>query len=110
MIYALQHRNPPQLFPIEFCKMLEQLLRRIILGGYFWKENKEEEGRALIVAVSGFHFFQGSYFLSHERMFFLHMAELFNLNYVMHFYIPKKGLSSPVFTIKNLVAEIFGCY
>ena len=72
MIYALQHRNPPRLFPIEFCKMLEQLLRRIILGGYFWKENKEEEGRALIVAVSGFHFFQGSYFLSHERMFFLH--------------------------------------
>ena len=39
-----------------------------------------------------------------------HIAEPFNLDYVIHFYKPKKGLRSPVFTIKILMAEIFGCY
>ena len=38
------------------------------------------------------------------------IVEPFNWNYVIYFYIPKKGLTSPVFTIKILVAEIFGCY
>ena len=30
------------------------------------------------------------------------------MNYIIHFYKPKKGPSSPVFTIKILVAETFG--
>ena len=30
-----------------------------------------------------------------------------NLNYVIHFYKPKKGLSRLVFTIKILEAEMF---
>ena len=37
------------------------------------------------------------------------IVEPFNLDYVIYFYIPTKGLTSPVFTIKILVAEIFGC-
>ena len=39
-----------------------------------------------------------------------HIAEPFNLDYVIYFYKPKKGLNIPVFTIKILVAEILGCY
>ena len=38
------------------------------------------------------------------------ITEPSNLDYVIHFHIPKKGLSSPVFTITILVVEIFGCY
>ena len=34
-----------------------------------------------------------------------HTAELFDLDYVIHFYIPKKGLGSPVFNIKILVVK-----
>ena len=30
------------------------------------------------------------------------------MDYVIHFYIPKKGLSSSAFSIKILVIEIFG--
>ena len=33
------------------------------------------------------------------------IAEPFHLDYVIHFYIPEKGLSGPVFTIKILVAD-----
>ena len=36
------------------------------------------------------------------------IAEPFHLDYVIHFYIPKKGLSSSAFSIKILVIEIFG--
>ena len=38
------------------------------------------------------------------------IAESFNLNSGINFHIPKKGLSSPVFTIKILAVEMFGCY
>ena len=38
------------------------------------------------------------------------IADLFNLDYVVHFHIPEKELSSPVFTIKVLAVHIFGCY
>ena len=38
------------------------------------------------------------------------IAEPSNLNYVIHFCKPKKGLSSPVFTIEILVAETLSCY
>ena len=34
------------------------------------------------------------------------IAEPFHLDYIIHFYIPKKGLSGPVFTIKILLADI----
>ena len=36
------------------------------------------------------------------------IEEPFNLDYVIHFYIYEKGLSSPVCTIKVLMAEMFG--
>ena len=71
------------------------------------------EGRAVTLMVSGFHFFQGRYLLSHKSVPFstnFYIAESFNLDYVIHFYIHKKGLNSPVFTIKILVVEIFRCY
>ena len=59
-----------RVLPIEFCKILEQLLSKIILRDCVWKENRVNRETLL---VSGFHFFQGSYFiLSHETMFFLH--------------------------------------
>ena len=35
-----------------------------------------------------------------------YIADLFNLDYVIHFYIPKKGLSSSVFIIKVLAVNI----
>ena len=60
--YALQlNRNPLLLFSTELCKILEQLFFRIILGGCFWKENRVGERRTVTIAVSGFHFFTGSY-------------------------------------------------
>ena len=65
------------------------------------KKIEEEQGPL----VSGFHYFQGSYFPTNFRV-----AKPFNLDYVIHFYKPKKGLTSPVFIIKILVAEVFGCY
>ena len=37
------------------------------------------------------------------------MTEPFNLDYVINFYKPKKE-PCPVFTIKILVAKMFGCY
>ena len=39
-----------------------------------------------------------------------HIAERFNLDDVIYFYKPKKGLSSPVFTIIILVAKTFCWY
>ena len=60
-----------------------------------------------------FHFFQGSYLLSHETSSFFtdfSIAEPFNLDNVIHFCKSKKGLSSSVFTIKILVTETFSCY
>ena len=35
------------------------------------------------------------------------IEDSFNLDYVIHFYKPKKGFSSAIFTIKILVAETF---
>ena len=39
-----------------------------------------------------------------------HIAEPFNLDYVIDFYMPKKALNSPVIIIKALVVKIFHCY
>ena len=39
-----------------------------------------------------------------------HAVDLFNLDCVIHFHIPKKWLTSPVFIIKVLAVNIFGCY
>ena len=38
------------------------------------------------------------------------IAEPFNLDYIIQFCKPKWEISSPVFTIKILVVEIFSCY
>ena len=53
------------------------------------------------------------YLLSHEPMYFLYKSwhsrsSQFGLCYP--FYIPRKGLSSPVFIIKVLAVNTFGCY
>ena len=66
----------------------------------------------MTLVVSGFHIFQGSFLVSHETIFFLqnfHIAEPFNLDYVIQFYKPRNGLSFPVFNYqdfsgRNLVA------
>ena len=67
----------------------------------------------MTLVVPGFHYFQGSYLIIHETIVFLSkfshsIASI--LDNVINFYKPKKVLSSPVFTIKTLMAEIFGCY
>ena len=59
------------MFAAEFWEVLKQLLSRIIFGGCFWKESEEEKYMEKLV-VSGFHFFQGSYLVSLETIFFLH--------------------------------------
>ena len=38
------------------------------------------------------------------------IVEPFNLDYVINVYMPKKGLGSSVFTLKNLAVKIFCCY
>ena len=58
--------------------------------------------------VSGFYMFQVSYLLSYETIFFLRnfcIEEPFNLDYIIHFYKPKKGLSCAIFTLKILVEK-----
>ena len=57
---------------MQLCEILGQLLLRIILGSCSLKENREGEGRAVSLLISGFRFFQVSYLLNHETMFFLH--------------------------------------
>ena len=57
---------------MQLCEILGQLLLRINFGSCSLKENREGEGRAVSLAISGFRFFQGSYLLNHETMFFLH--------------------------------------
>ena len=59
------------MFAAEFWEVLKQLLSRIFFGGCFWKESEEEKDAEKLL-VSGFHFFQGSYLVSLETIFFLH--------------------------------------
>ena len=83
------------------------------LGGCFWKENRGDKGRGVTLVVSGdLYCFQGSYLVMKKSSFSTNfrIAEPFNLDYVVHFYKRKNGLICPVFTIKVLVAETFGCY
>ena len=57
--------------------------------------------------------FQSSYFLSHETVFFLYKlwhSGAFQFEFWYQFSYTEKGLSSPVFTIKILAVETFGCY
>ena len=96
-IYALKVKQKPTADIFQgICKMLGQLLITVTF------------------VVSVFYFFQGSYLLSHKTSFLFstnfRIVELFNQDHVIHFYKPKKGLSSHVFTIGILVAETFGCY
>ena len=71
-VYALQlKQKSPAGFPMEFCKILDNLLLKIILAGCFWKENRGGEGRAVTLVVSGFNFSQGSYLSSNEAIYFL---------------------------------------
>ena len=60
-------------FPIEFCEILEQLLSRTILGAAFEQKIEEENDAQWRFVVSDFNFFQRSYLLIHETMFFLHI-------------------------------------
>ena len=72
-------------------------------------KRKQRRRTAATLAVSGFHFFT---LIMKQCSFSTNfcIAESVNLDCIIHIYIPKKGLSSPVFTIKILVVEIFGCY
>ena len=114
MIYALQIKQKS--ITGVFCKILEQLLLRTILGVTVLKR-KQRRVCALNFVVWGFDFFQGIYFLSHETIFFVYKfshGEAFQflflfqfLSNVIGFYKFKKELSSAIFTIKILVAETF---
>ena len=53
--------NPPWEFFNELCKILKQLLLKLIFGDCFWKENRGKEGWAVTLIVSGFQLFQQSY-------------------------------------------------
>ena len=50
----------------RILRLFRPALSRIVFGGCFWKENREGQGHAVTLVVSGFHFFQGSYLLSRE--------------------------------------------
>ena len=77
-----ENRNPPQVFSMEFCEILEQLLSRIffwrVAEGYFWRESRVGEGRAVMLLVSGFDFFQGRFF-SFLHYFLLYGKGVFSL-------------------------------
>ena len=114
MIYALQIKQKS--ITGVFCKILEQLLLRNILGVTVLKR-KQRRVCALNFVVWGFDFFQCIYFLSHETIFFVYKfshGEAFQflflfqfLSNVIGFYKLKKELSSAIFTIKILAAETF---
>ena len=78
--------------------MLEQLLARLTLGTASEKKKKKKnggKGHAVTFAVSGFHFFQGTYSQVMKQSSFstnFCIVELLSLNYVIRFYKPKKGL------------------
>ena len=80
--------------------------------GCFLKENREGKGDTVTLAVSGFHFFQAVIYLLIKCSFSMNfrIVESFYVDCVILLNIPKKGSSSPVFTIKILVVEIFGCH
>ena len=81
----------------EFYEILEQLLPRTIFGGCFLKENKGGEGRTVTLVVSGFHFYQGSYLLSHEARFFTHNILIWISIWIM--------LSIFIYLTKSLVVQ-----
>ena len=70
---------------------------------------KRKQSRRRAFVISDFHFFLGSYLLSHKTVFFLptnfRFAESFNLIMLSIFINLRKGL-----VVQILVAEIFGCY
>ena len=72
------------------------------------KKKIRRGGLAVPLMVSGFCFLQGSYLQVMKQSPF--SINIWNLDYVIQFYKPKKGLDSLVLTIKILVVEIFGCY
>ena len=83
------------------------------LGGCLWKENRGDKGRGVTLVVSGdLYFFQSSCLVMKQSSFSTNfrITEPFNLDYLVNFYKRKNGLICPVFTIKVLVAETFGCY
>ena len=79
----------------------ENNLGRLPLKRKQWKRRKSSDPM-----VSSFRCFQENV---HFLRKFLHSGA-FQFGLCYHFYKPKKGLSGPVFNIKILVAETFGCY
>ena len=64
-------------------------------GTLFAKKKNGGKGHAVTFAVSGFHFFQGTYSQVMKQSSFstnFCIVELLSLNYVIRFYKPKKGL------------------
>ena len=102
------------MFSTEFCEILEQLLWRIIFGGLLLKRKQEEKGaqgplwfQVLTFSKAVIYKVMIKSCIKPPFSTNFCIAEPSNLDYVIHFYKPKKGLSGPVFTIKILVAKIF---
>ena len=93
-VYALSLIKFTVGFPVAFCKILEQLLSRIILESCFSKKPRGVQGNRVTIIVSGFQVVSTNF----------RIAKPSNLDYVIHFYIPKKRLS-PVITIKILAVK-----
>ena len=46
--------------------------------GYFWKENRRGEGRAVSLVISGFHYFIGQLFIKENKLWTnLHSPQIF---------------------------------
>ena len=75
-VYTLQlkQKYPLWVFPMKFCKILEQLatFENVFLGAAASEKKTKRRRCTVSLVVSGFHFFQGHHLLSHKAMFSLH--------------------------------------
>ena len=71
-------------------------------NGHSW--NRGGESREVALEVPGFHFYQDSYSVMKQSSFSInfHIANIFNLDYVIHFYKPKKGILYQDFSGRNV--------
>ena len=112
-VYVLQLNSKSQLLSIECCKILVQLLLRIILEAASKKKIKKEEKMQSDPFGFRFSLFLGQLFIkSWSNLLSPQIFTQWSLSVwiVIHFCKPKKGVISPVFPIKILVAEAFIWY
>ena len=107
-VLELKQKTTARIFHNFFCKILEQLLSRIIfffgVGGAGTASEKKTRGRrAHSDPCFRFSLFPWQLFRSHETVFFfhklLHLTEPFNLDYIIHFYKPKKDFYYQDFSV-----------